>query len=207
MIQLAGRLSKQLQKSPQVQRFLAGGGKELVASAVPGAVITGGLATLTTGSPLAGLAVGLTDLAASSAIARGLGSKTLGKGLEKVGLGGVAPALAGRYETVTPKGGTPVTRYAPSTAQHIGMGVGSIASAVAMEPLFLRGVMQPDFQQLLNQAASVESQALTSDQQLLQRELINRMQTSQQLSPGTLYQLQGLPQSEIDPYGLSQGGM
>jgi hypothetical protein len=57
----------------------------------------------------------------------------------------------------------------------------------------------------MNEAASVESQALTSDQQLLQRELINRMQSSQQLSPGTLYQLQGLPQASIDPYGLSRG--
>lgn len=204
MIQLAGRLLTQLKNTPQAQRFLAGGGKELISSSIPGAVMTGGLTTLTTGNPLAGLAVGATDLAASSAIARGLGSKTLAKGLEKVGLGKLAPKLAGRYETVTANG-VQQQRYAPSAAQQIGMGVGSVGSAVAVEPMFLRGVMPPDFEQLMNEAASVESQALTSDQQLLQRELINRMQNSQQLSPGTLYQLQGLPQASIDPYGLSRG--
>jgi len=206
MIQLAGRLATQLKNTPQVQRFLAGGGKELISSSIPGAVMTGGLTTLTTGNPLAGLAVGATDLAASSAIARGLGSQTLAKGLEKVGLGKLAPKLAGRYETVSTKG-VQQQRYAPSTAQQIGMGVGSVGAAVAVEPMFLRGVMPPNFEQLMNEAAAVESQALTSDQQLLQRELINRMQSSQELSPGTLYQLQGLPQASIDPYGLSRGGL
>jgi hypothetical protein len=206
MIQLAGRLATQLKNTPQVQRFLAGGGKELISSSIPGAVMTGGLTTLTTGNPLAGLAVGATDLAASSAIARGLGSQALAKGLEKVGLGKLAPKLAGRYETVTTKG-VQQQRYAPSTAQQIGMGVGSVGAAVAVEPMFLRGVMPPNFEQLMNEAAAVESQALTSDQQLLQRELINRMQSSQELSPGTLYQLQGLPQASIDPYGLSRGGL
>jgi len=206
MIQLAGRLATQLKNTPQVQRFLAGGGKELISSSIPGAVMTGGLTTLTTGNPLAGLAVGATDLAASSAIARGLGSQALAKGLEKVGLGKLAPKLAGRYETVSTKG-VQQQRYAPSTAQQIGMGVGSVGAAVAVEPMFLRGVMPPNFEQLMNEAAAVESQALTSDQQLLQRELINRMQSSQELSPGTLYQLQGLPQASIDPYGLSRGGL
>lgn len=206
MIQLAGRLATQLKNTPQVQRFLAGGGKELISSSIPGAVMTGGLTTLTTGNPLAGLAVGATDLAASSAIARGLGSQALAKGLEKVGLGKLAPKLAGRYETVSTKG-VQQQRYAPSAAQQIGMGVGSVGAAVAVEPMFLRGVMPPNFEQLMNEAAAVENQALTSDQQLLQRELINRMQNSQELSPGTLYQLQGLPQASIDPYGLSRGGL
>ena len=206
MIQLAGRLATQLKNTPQVQRFLAGGGKQLISSSIPGAVMTGGLTTLTTGNPLAGLAVGATDLAASSAIARGLGSQALAKGLEKVGLGKLAPKLAGRYETVSTKG-VQQQRYAPSAAQQIGMGVGSVGAAVAVEPMFLRGVMPPNFEQLMNEAAAVENQALTSDQQLLQRELINRMQNSQELSPGTLYQLQGLPQASIDPYGLSRGGL
>lgn len=200
MIQLAGKFLSRVASAPQVQRFLAGGGKELIGSSVPGAVLTGGLSALSTGNPLAGLVVGAADLASSSALARGLGSKTLGKTLEKIGVPNAATALAGRYETIVPQGGKAITRYAPSTAQHIAMGVGSIGSTLMLEPLFHSDVAQP----------YATSQVATADQQLVQRDLINRLHVQQQLSPGTLYQMQGLPDylqvdPSLDPYRLSGG--
>jgi len=207
MIQLAGRFLNAARSSPQVQRFLAGGGKELISSSVPGAVLTGGLSALSTGNPLAGLVVGAADLVTSSALARGLGSKTLGTALEKAGAPKAATALAGRYETIVPQGGKAVTRYSPSTPQHIAMGVGSIGSTLMLEPLFHQtGVDQ------LAQQPYVASQTATADQQMLQRDLINRLHAQQQLSPGTMYQLQGLPERvqvpyELDPYMLSGGNV
>ena len=202
MIQLAGRFLNRVTSTPQVQRFLAGGGKELIGSSVPGAILTGGLSALSTGNPLAGLVVGAADLVTSSALARGLGSKTLGKGLEKVGVPNAATALAGRYETIVPQGGKAITRYAPSTVQHVAMGVGSIGSTLLLEPMFHGDVSQP----------YATSQIATADQQVAQRDLINRLHVQQQLSPGTLYQTQGLPERlqvdpNIDPYMLSAGGM
>lgn len=202
MIQLAGKFLNRVTSAPQVQRFLAGGGKELVASSVPGAILTGGLSALSTGNPLAGLVVGAADLVASSALARGLGSQTLAQGLERVGAPKVAKSLAGRYETIVPQGGQAITRYAPSTPQHIAMGVGSIGSTLMLEPLFHSAVAQP----------YATSQTATADQQLVQRDLINRLHVQQQLSPGTLYQMQGLPERfqtdpNLDPYMLSTGAM
>jgi hypothetical protein len=47
---------------------------------------------------------------------------------------------------------------------------------------------------------------------MLQRDLVNRLHAQQQLSPGTMYQLQGLPERmetpyELDPYMLSGGNV
>jgi hypothetical protein len=56
-------------------------------------------------------------------------------------------------------------------------------------------------------------QTATTEQQLLQRDLINRLQ-GEALSPGTMFQLQGVESSltrgmsvdpRIDPYGISRG--
>jgi hypothetical protein len=203
MIQFAGKLLSQLKAAPPVQRFLASGGQELIQHSVPGSILTGGLTALATGNPLAGLAVGATDLVTSSALARGLGSKTVTQNLEKLGLGKLAQALPGRTETITANGKT-TQRYAPSTIQQVAMGVGSIGSAIALEPLFAGGSEaqenQMRLQQLMGEPADID-QTVTSDQQVLQRQLINRMQQGQQLSPGTLYQTQGLRtmQDEPDP--------
>ena len=55
---------------------LADGGKELLKSSIPGAVITTGLSTLTTGNPFAGLLIGATDLGASFGLSRALAGRT-----------------------------------------------------------------------------------------------------------------------------------
>jgi hypothetical protein len=60
----------------------------------------------------------------------------------------------------------------------------------------------------------VMDQTLTAEQQLLQRDLINQLQ-AQSLSPGTMFQMQGIESTlgrgmsvapQIDPYGIMRGG-
>lgn len=192
MIQLAGKLAS---------RFLAGGGKELLGHAAPGAITTGILSTLSTGNPVAGLAVAGADLIGSTALARGLGK--------------ISPKLAGRYETIIPEGGKAYKQYTPSLAQNIGMGVGSIGSIMAIEPIFagqqLGQLNQQQIQQLTAEPLNMD-QTATTQQQLIQRQLIDQVK-NQALSPGTMFQMQGVestllrPSAGIDQYGLARGAL
>ena len=82
---------------PGLRRALAQrGGDEIARQSVLGAGITTLLSTLSTGNPLAGLAVGGTDLLLSSAIGRAMAGKMIptGKGIRS----GI-PGLYGSYET------------------------------------------------------------------------------------------------------------
>ena len=167
---------------------LADGGKELLKSSVPGAVITTGLSTLTTGNPFAGLLIGATDLGASFGLSRALAGRT-GKVL--------GMPLSGQYSYRVKDGlktakGTPrkqvnltdssiVNRvYEQSMPQTIAQLAGSVGAVVALEPQFMP-------------QAYNESQAVTQQQQLAQMKYLNNMNMPN-TADGTLYQIQGIPQ-------------
>jgi len=75
MYQQLAKLGSKIAATQLGKKALAEGGKELLKSSVPGAVITTGLSTLTTGNPLAGLLIGATDLGASFGLSRALAGK------------------------------------------------------------------------------------------------------------------------------------
>jgi len=192
MIKIAGRLLDDLAKTKLGGRFLSKGGRELIKSSVPGAAITTALSTLTTGNPLAGAAVGATDLLLSTGAARALARN---------------PKLAGKFLTQIDDAGNKVRIYEPSTPQKIAMLAGSIAAPAVLEPV----LSQPRYNEsdvVAALQAEAQNQELTQEQQMAQMALINRLQ-QMQTSPGTLFQTQGLPQASagLDPYGLSRGAI
>lgn len=189
MAGLSGRLAgllTELKGLPITQRLAAKGGSELLRSSVPGAVITAGLGAVTTGSPLAGLAIGLSDLGLSYGTSRAISE--------------FAPQLAGKYRAyVSPeqiaeaeKTGKAISTqslkqvYEPSALQHTAMLGGSIAAPLALEPLFMQ-----------NQEQQNLDQTVTQQQQLGQQEYLNNMYAPPYTADGTLYQLQGLPQRVV----------
>ena len=179
-------------KEPSIIKGAAGameeGGRELLKSSIPGALITTGLSTLTTGNPLAGLLIGATDLGASFGLSRALAGRT----------GNVlGMPLSGKYSYRVKEGlktakGTPrkqvnladksmVSRvYEQSMPQTIAQLAGSVGAVVTLEPQFMP-------------QAYNESQAVTQQQQLAQMKYLNNMNTPD-TADGTLYQIQGIPQ-------------
>lgn len=136
-MKLAGNLLKRLGEK---------GGKEIAQSALPGSILTGVLGTVTTGNPLAGLAIGAADLGLSAGAAR---------------LMAKSPRLAGKYSGVVSvkdlqaaeRVNKPVDvskikkTYNPSMAQNIAMIGGSVAAPVVLEPMFLgqrRAIPNPE---------------------------------------------------------------
>jgi len=181
MAGLAGKLSGLLQQAKQSragQKLLDKGGKELLISSVPGAALTTVLSSFTTGNPLAGLAVGATDLGLSFGLARALGStKLAGKYRNYASDEDVA-----KYSGVSNIPASVLKReYVPSMAQNAAMIGGSAAAAITFEPLFL---------QMQQQQAT--NQMVTQQQQLGQQEALNQMYAPY-TADGTFYQLQGLP--------------
>ena len=192
MIKIAGRLLDDLAKTKLGGRFLSKGGRELIKSSAPGAAITTALSTLTTGNPLAGAAIGATDLLLSTGAARAMARN---------------PKLAGKFLTQIDDTGNKVRRYEPSMAQNIGMLAGSITAPAVLEPM----LSQPRYNEsdvVAALQAEAQDQELTQEQQMAQMAVINRLQ-QMQTSPGTLFQTQGLPQASagLDPYGLSRGAI
>lgn len=179
---LAGRLANLVENvaaSKAGQRVLSKGGKELLTSSVPGALLTGILSGLTTGNPLAGLAVGASDLALSFGLSRALGStnRFAGKYRNYASEDDIA-----KYTGVSNIPASVLKKeYVPSMAQHAAMLAGSTAAVSTLEPMFLR--MQQE--QAMNQM-------VTQQQQLGQQEELNNMYQPY-TADGTLYQLQGLP--------------
>ena len=188
MYQQLAKLGSKIAATQLGKKALAEGGKELLKSSVPGAVITTGLSTLTTGNPLAGLLIGATDLGASFGLSRALAGKT-GKVL--------GMPLSGQYSYRVKDGlktakGTPrkqvnltdssmVNRvYEQSMPQTIAQLAGSVGAVVALEPQFMP-------------QAYNESQAVTQQQQLAQMKYLNNMNMPN-TADGTLYQIQGIPQ-------------
>lgn len=112
--------------------------QDLLKNAGIGALFSGGLTTLYTGNPLIGAAVGAADLFGSAGAAHLLGKKV--------------PKWAGGYTKSIPTdsagkripGSQPVTNWAPSTPQHVAMGITSIAAPMVVEPL-LRGGTEPPY--------------------------------------------------------------
>ena len=193
MIKIAGRLLDDLAKTKLGGRFLSKGGREIIKSSAPGAAITTALSTLTTGNPLAGAAIGATDLLLSTGAARAMARN---------------PKLAGKFLTQIDDAGNKVRRaYEPSMAQNIAMLAGSVAAPAVLEPV----LSQPRYNEsdvVAALQAEAQNQELTQEQQMAQMALINRLQ-QMQTSPGTLFQTQGLPQASagLDPYGLSRGAI
>ena len=164
------------------------GGKELLKSSIPGAVITTGLSTLTTGNPLAGLLIGATDLGASFGLSRALAGRT-GRVLGMPISGKYSYRVADDLKTAkgTPRKQVNITDpsqatrvYEQSMPQTIAQLAGSVGAVVTLEPQFMP-------------QAYNESQAVTQQQQLAQMKYLNNMNTPD-TADGTLYQMQGIPQ-------------
>ena len=164
---------------PGGKTFLRDGGRHIIGHTIPGAILTTGLTTLSTGNPFAGGAVGLTDIVLSSLGGRALGSKRLNTGLsgilgrditkkdDLINLGGTFQA--GR---LSQKGKKMLPRYyQPSSAQTLAMMTGSVGATIGVEPLFYPKDVQR--------------------QQLAQMKYMNDVDPN--TSPGTMYQLQGIP--------------
>jgi len=158
--------------------------KELLLQSLPGALASGGLTGLMTGDPMAGLAVGGTDLLGSTAIARVLGSRRLNTKLAKMGVPnlGIKSPLGGRWGKVELDDGTMgPSRYLTSVPQNIGIMGTTFMTPMLVEPMFAKNQ-----QQLAGQGA-------TTAQQLTQRQNVNQSLMTGPMSTGTMFQLAGTP--------------
>ena len=101
-------------------------------------------------------------------------------------------------------------------AQNLPSGAGTVAS-VMIAPAFLPATQlaaeDPRLLQQLTAEPQVMDQTAALQQQIMQRDMINSLQT-QSLSPGTMFQLQGIESSlgrnmpvdpRLDPYGIARG--
>jgi hypothetical protein len=74
----------------------------------------------------------------------------------------------------------------------------------------IASMSQQQLQQLMAEPV-VMDQTATAEQQLIQRDLVNNLQ-AQSLSPGTMFQMQGVESTlgrvdpSLDPYGIMRGG-
>lgn len=203
MAGLAGRLGALVERvkgAPAVQQRLSGGGKELLGHALVGGLWSGASTALFTGNPIAGLAVGAADTLLSAGAAKQLGK--------------INPKLAGKYYNVTPQGSRiSQLEYRPSGAQNLLMVGTSIAAPMLVEPIFasnqITGLSDEQLRQLTAEPVAMD-QTATTEQQLIQRQTMNPGEY-QALSPGTMFQLNGVESTMgrgmIDPYGLSRGLM
>ena len=211
----AGKLALPL---PTLQREF-GGFRDLARSSMFGAGISGLLTTLTTGNPLAGLAVAGADVLGSTAIAGGIGKlgkkKVFGKTVNFAG----GPAINIREADVpekirkdmkTGKVGKDFqdfmsknTQFAPSVPQTLGQIAGSYGAIMTVEPMFYpqnqNNIVQQQLRQRLGysqtltnpQAAQTALQEITlSDEQSGLGE--TGRQLTGNLAPGTLYQYPNL---------------
>jgi hypothetical protein len=205
-VQLAGRLAKQIASSKIGQKILGNEGKELLAQNIPGA-ITGGLFTLAAGGSIP-------EAVGTAALDMGLslgGARLAGK------MGAPGTRQTALRESV--KNGVKtinrVEEFKPSAMQNIAMGVGTVAAPVIMSsfaPATQLAAEDPRLLQQLITEPTVMDQTASLQQQLMQREMVNKLQ-AQSLSPGTMFQMQGIESSlgrgmqvpvSLDPYGLNR---
>ena len=211
----AGKLALPL---PTLQREF-GGFRDLARSSMFGAGISGLLTTLTTGNPLAGLAVAGADVLGSTAIAGGIGKlgkkKVFGKTVNFAG----GPAINIREADVPEKIRKDMmagkvgkdfqdfmsknTQFAPSVPQTLGQIAGSYGAIMTVEPMFYPQNQNNIVQQQLRQRLGY-SQTLTNPQAAqnalqeitLSDEQSGLGETGRQLTgnlaPGTLYQYPNL---------------
>jgi hypothetical protein len=165
--------------------------KAILGNTIPSAVMVTGFNMLGGVDPMTSLLAGAVDLG----IGYG-GMKLAGK---------LAP---GRMGSLTQKQGDKTVttpHFIPSAAQNVVQGVSPIASSIAVMPMIQKAMQQKQLEEM-EQAGSIK-------QQELQRLLIDGVQ-AQNLSPNTLFQLQGvehtmnpeaLMQNAMDPYGYGRG--
>lgn len=204
-MQLAGtgRLIQGLLGTRLGKAMLAPATKEAAKAAAPGAVLSSAFTAIGGGGIPATAATGLLDMGLSTA-----GARLAGKVTPEM-LGKVMPQRAARFIAGAKPGEM-------SALQNIAMGGGSVAASMAAIPLYptqqLAGLDSAQLQQLMAEPV-VMDQTATTEQQLMQRDLINQLQ-GQALSPGTMFQLQGVESSlsrgysvdpRIDPYGIMRG--
>ena len=211
----AGKLALPL---PTLQREF-GGFRDLARSSMFGAGISGLLTTLTTGNPLAGLAVAGADVLGSTAIAGGIGKlgkkKVFGKTVNFAGGPAINIREADvpekiRKDMMTGKVGKDFqdfmsknTQFAPSVPQTLGQIAGSYGAIMTVEPMFYpqnqNNIVQQQLRQRLGysqtltnpQAAQTALQEITlSDEQSGLGE--TGRQLTSNLAPGTLYQYPNL---------------
>jgi len=211
----AGKLALPL---PTLQREF-GGFRDLARSSMVGAGISGLLTTLTTGNPLAGLAVAGADVLGSTAIAGGIGKlgkkKVFGKTVNFAGGPAINIREADvpekiRKDMMTGKVGKDFqdfmsknTQFAPSVPQTLGQIAGSYGAIMTVEPMFYPQNQNNIVQQQLRQRLGY-SQTLTNPQAaqnaLQELTLLDEQsglgetgrQLTGNLAPGTLYQYPNL---------------
>ena len=202
-MQFAGRLAKKIADSQVGKKILGGEGKDLLVQNIPGA-ITSGLFTLAgTGSVPAALTTAALDMGLSYGGARIAGKYS--PGAEQTIL---RKNKAGDIETIK--------NYEMSMPQKIVSGAGNVAS-VMIAPSFFPATQiateDPALLQQLTAEPMVMDQTSSVQQQLIQRDMINKLQT-QSLSPGTMFQMQGIESTlgrnipvdpRLDPYGIARG--
>jgi len=206
-VQLAGRLAKQIASSKIGQKILGNEGKEILVQNIPGA-ITGGLFTLAAGGSIP-------EAVGTAALDMGLslgGARLAGK------MGAPGTRQTALRENV--KNGVKtinrVEEFKPSAMQNIAMGAGTVAAPVLMAsfaPATQLAMQDPALLQQLTTEPTVMDQTASLQQQLMQRQTVNDLQ-AQSLSPGTMFQMQGIESTlgrgivadpRLDPYGLSRG--
>ena len=206
-MKFAGRLAQQLAASKLGKAVLGGEGKDLLIQNIPGAV-TGGLLTLAgTGSIPAALATAGLDMGLSYGGARLAG---------KLGAPGVKQTILREEVKDGVKSIQRIPEYRQSMAQNLASGAGTVAS-VMIAPAFLPATQlateDPRLLQQLTAEPQVMDQTAALQQQIMQRDMINSLQT-QSLSPGTMFQMQGIESTlgrnmsvdpRLDPYGIARG--
>lgn len=201
-MKLAGQALQRILGSRMGQAMMAPATREAVKASVPGTVITTGLTALSGGSLGTSLLTGGLDIGLSTAGAR-LAGKVTPEMLSKLTGKRAANFLAGSRPGEM------------SMLQNVAMGAGSVGAAVATVPMLaadsIAGLNQQQLQQLMAEPV-VMDQTATAEQQLIQRDLINNLQ-AQSLSPGTMFQMQGIESTlgrvdpSLDPYGIMRGGV
>lgn len=200
-MKLAGQALQRIFGSRMGQAMMAPATKEAVKASIPGAVLTTGLTAVAGGGLVPSLATGALDIGLSTAGVR-LAGKVTPEMLSKVMPKRAASFLAGAKPDQM------------SVLQQVGQGVGSVGASLATYPMYagsqVANMSQQELQQLMAEPL-VMDQTATAEQQLLQRDLINKLQ-GEALSPGTMFQMQGIESTlgrvdpSLDPYGIMRGG-
>lgn len=205
-MRFAGRLAKQIADSKITKRVLGGEGKDLLTQNIPGA-ITGGLFTL----------------AAGGSIPEAIGTAALDMGLSfggarlagKLGAPGIRQTVLRENVKDGVKTVERMKEYRPSGIQQVAMGAGTVAAPFLMSsfsPATQLAAEDPRLLQQLITEPTVMDQTASLQQQLMQRQMVNQLQ-AQSLSPGTMFQMQGIESSlgrgmqvpvSLDPYGLNR---
>ena len=202
-MRLAGRLAERIAASQVGKKILGDEGKNLLAQNIPGA-ITSGLFTLAgTGSVPAALTTAALDMGLSFGGARIAGKYSPGAQqtiLRKKQGGGIEK----------------IENYDMSMPQKIASGVGNVASVMIAPSFFPATQVATEDPALLQQLTAeplVMDQTASLQQQLMQRQMVNDLQ-AQSLSPGTMFQMQGIESTlgrnmpvdpRLDPYGIARG--